>query len=113
MHNSEDILRTQAEIDKFEHAKQLADALARLRANVDFKLLIEEAYCTKMQDNLVTSLSMVATEANVQQTVRQLAGIGSLKNFLDIVHNNGEVAARELPALHNALDQLRLGGDDE
>lgn len=113
MHHSEDIERTMAEITKLEEAKQLALALERLQKNKDFKLVIQSGYLNKMQDNLVTGLAIVSNEANVQQTVRQLTGIGSLKNFFDVIYNNGLVADRELPELYNTLNQLRLGDADE
>lgn len=110
--NHSDIQRVNSEIDKFLEAKKLADALDRLRSNADFKLVIEQGYCTKKLDSLVYSLAIVSTEANVNQTNRQIAGIGSLMHFLDNIANNGLQAETELPLLYKTQEHL-MGSDND
>ena len=109
--NISDIHRVEAEISKFEEANKLAKALDRLRDNPDFKLIIETGYCTKYLDALVRSLAIVSNEANVNQTNRQIAGIGSLNHYLDTIENNGRIAESELETLYQTRVHLQTQGD--
>lgn len=99
MQNS-DIQKIEQEITIHEQAKKLAEALKRLRANPDFKLIIEEGYCKEYLDSKVLALAIVSTEANVNQTNRQIAGVGSFKQFLNVIEQNGVDAQRQIDVLN-------------
>lgn len=104
-----DIQRTEEGIKTFEEAKKLAEAVAKLRNNKDFKLVVEQGYFTKYLNNLVQGLAIVSTEANVNQMNRQIAGIGSFKHYLNTIEHQGLIAEQEIINLKNALNTLRMG----
>lgn len=108
-----DLENVQAEIAKWEDVKKTAETVKRLKANPDYQFIIDKLYLNEHLNNLVQTLAIVSTEANVQQTNRQIAGIGGYKHFIQTLENMGEQAESELTIHYQTLRELTLGGTDE
>lgn len=108
-----DLENVQAEIAKWEDVKKTAETVKRLKANTDYQFIIDKLYLNEHLNTLVQSLAIVSSEASVQQTNRQIAGIGGFKHFIETLENMGKQAEHELDIHYQTLREIQLGGTDE
>jgi len=98
-------------VDQITVAKQavnLADALIRLQANKDFKLVIRDHYRLHYAASLVNALAFEHTQNPTSQAClhNQLSAISHFNQFVYFILHQGEQAKESIAALEEERDLL-------
>lgn len=93
----------------------LSQALTRLQANPDFKLIISQGYLRDEAVRLVHARSNVALQSPADQAalLRDIDGIGSLEAFFRKIETQARQALSHIDADEETIQDLLRGGDDE
>jgi hypothetical protein len=93
---------------------EVADALARLYANRDFKKVILEGYLEKEAIRLVHAKADAALQSaeSQKQLMNQIDAIGILKGYFHTIGFLGEQARKTISYAEEARQELITGEDD-
>lgn len=93
----------------------LNQALTRLQANPDFKLIISQGYLRDEAVRLVHARSNVALQSPADQAalLRDIDAIGSLEAFFRGIEHKARQALSHIDADEETIADLLRGGEDE
>ncbi|WP_027854448.1 hypothetical protein [Marinobacterium litorale] len=96
-------------IKEAERMADLARSVKRLRSNRDFKKIIMEGYFENEPVRLVMLKSdpQFQSEERQQALLKEMDGIGSLRNYLQTILTMGNMAEKEIADSEQELELMR------
>ena len=111
MSNEADVQAIELSIEQARAMVEKADALDRLMANKDFKLIISEGYFKEEAIRLVELKAAPQMESDVHQTavLKSIDAIGELQQHFNAIYmmaSNAQRAIEDGEAELNAMDEV-------
>lgn len=108
--NETQIQEIEISLEQAKHTVALGDAYARLKANPDFRLLIQEEYCVQE----ASRLTMLTAERNFDEKRKQdvlaaIRGIGEFRQFLMLMEMQADLARDAVRDAERAIAEIENG----
>lgn len=104
---------TREQIKKAEKLNEAREALIRLRKNKDFKLIFDDLYFREHLDDLTQSLAVLSSADAITGANRAIAGVGSLRYYLNCLEYNGMDVQSKIEELRQHEALILAGKIDE
>lgn len=110
-----DIDQLQRNIEKSRGFVATAQALSRLQASPDFKLIISQGYLTDEAVRLVHAKANVALQdpENQVAVIKDIDAIGCLAAYFRKIEHNATQALKNIHTDEETVAELLMGGGDE
>ena len=113
MSNQEEQREVQVTIEQAEKAVSIYHALARLKSNKDFQLIIETMYLKEQALDQVSLLSRQEMKEDRERIFEDLVSKSNLSMFLLIIEKQGIRFEDELNDYHTMQEELRGDENEE